>query len=103
VSPVPLHYSVRHANYEGNYTVKLVEFADAQGVIRQARNTIPIWSLDLSLRPGDRIYVRAEIEFEGILWSAIQISGPDGFYLKSECTRLDGPGTCVLEIDRILE
>jgi hypothetical protein len=49
--------------------------------------------------------LRAEVEFEGVMWSALQVvaPGPESFYRIADCERADGPGTCVLEIDEVVE
>jgi hypothetical protein len=52
---------------------------------------------------GDRMYVRAEVEFPSGLAGGIQIGGPSGFYRSAMVERLDGPATAVLVIDEIVK
>ena len=96
-------YSVRFSNSEGAFTVKRVEYADPTGYVKVVPDPLPMWSRTMTFKTGDRMYVRAEFEYEGAFWAAIQIQGPDGLYYKSECERVDGPNTCIVEIDRIVE
>jgi len=56
-----------------------------------------------TLKPGDRMYVRAEVDFPSGLAAMIQIGGPSTFYRSSHVERLDGPATAVLVIDEIVK
>lgn len=103
VTELEFKYSVRFANSDGGYVVKRVEYADEYGVVREVRNPLPLWTETLVLRPGDRMYVRAETDYDGAFWSAVQVIGPDGRYRSDACERVDGPGTCVVVIDERVE
>ncbi len=97
------HYSARFVNSDGGCVVRHVEYADASGSVREVTNPLPGWFQTLSLKRGDRIYMRAEVDFDAAFWSALQVRGPETFYRIAECLRVDGPGTCVLKIDELVE
>lgn len=102
---VVLHFDFRFSNQEGGGYVKRLEYADENGnvvVVSQDFTRSSIWARDLALKTGDRIYMRAEVEFESVLWAVVQVSGTDVYY-DDECESADGPSTCVVELDRIVE
>ncbi len=103
VRELEFEYSARFANSDGGFVVKRVEYADVDGVVREVRNPLPAWSHTLKLKRGDRMYIRAESDFDGAFWSAVQIVGPEEFYRGDRCERADGPGTCVVVIDQLVE
>jgi hypothetical protein len=84
------------------YTVKSLEYADANGVVRQADFQLPVWRQNVTLKTGDRMYVRAEVEFRSILAGGIQITTPD-FWAGDMVERVDGPGSVVLVVDQIVK
>jgi hypothetical protein len=84
------------------YTVKSLEYADVNGVVRQVDFQLPLWRQNLTLKTGDRMYVRAEVEFRSILAGGIQITSPD-FYAGDMAERVDGPGSVVLVVDQIVK
>lgn len=96
-------YSVRFTYADSGYTVKLLEYADPNGVVRKVDYHGPLWTQTLRLKPGDRMYVRAEVEFESGLAGSIQIVGPPGFYAADRVERLDGPATSDLVIGQIVK
>jgi hypothetical protein len=83
-------------------TVKRLEYADPNGVVRKADYQAPLWRQTLSLKPGDRMYVRAEVEFRSILAGGIQIDSPE-FYDSDMVERVDGPATVVLVVDQVVK
>jgi hypothetical protein len=87
---------------DSGYAVKSLEYADANGVVRKVDYQAPLWRQTVSLKPGDRMYVRAEVDFESILAGGIQIDSP-GFYSSDMVERLDGPAASVLVIDQIVK
>jgi len=99
-----LRYSARFGNQEGGYTVRYLEFADETGAVREVRNPQPVWSHTLTLKQGDRVYLRVEVEFESVMWTALQVmaAGQESYYRIASCERADGPGTCVLVIDEVV-
>jgi hypothetical protein len=88
---------------DSGYTVKRLEYADANGVVRKVDYQAPLWRQTVSLKPGDRMYVRAEVEFTSILAGGIQIVGSPAFYTSDRVERLDGPATSVLVVDQIVK
>jgi hypothetical protein len=95
-------YSLRFSNQEGGYTVTRAEYADADGIVRQVDYLRPLWAQTVSLKPGQRMYLRADVTFDAVLTGSAQIVG-GGFYRGASCERADGPGTAVVEIDQILQ
>src|SRR5262245_14872628 len=96
-------YSAGSFYADSGYTMKTLEYADADGVVRKVDFPAPLWRQSVSLKPGDRMYVRAEIEFPSILAGRIQVVGPPGFYAGDLVERTDGPATAVLVIDQIVK
>ena len=72
-------------------------------MVRNAVYQTTPWKQTLTLKPGDRMYVRAEVDFPSGLAAMIQIGGPSTFYRSSRVERLDGPATAVLVIDEIVK
>jgi hypothetical protein len=106
VSPVvessEFQYSLGAFFADSGYTVKSLEYADLNGVVRKVDYQAPLWRQTVRLKPGDRMYVRAEVEFPSILAGGIQIDSP-GFYDSDMVERTDGPATSVLVIDKIVK
>jgi hypothetical protein len=96
-------YSLGSFYADSGYTVKSLEYADANGVVRTVDYRDPLWRQTLVLKPGDRIYVRAEVAFQSILAGRIQVVGPAPFYAASIAERVDGPATVVLMVDQVLK
>ena len=96
-------YSVGSFFADSGYTVRSLEYADENGVVRKGDYRSPVWRQTVSLKPGDRMYVRAEVSFASILAGGIQVVGPPGFYASDMAERVDGPATSVLVIDRIVK
>lgn len=96
-------YSVGSFFADSGYAVKRLEYADANGVVRKVDYQAPLWKQTVSLKPGDRMYVRAEVDFPSILAGGIQVVGPPGFYASDGIERVDGPATAVLVIDEIVK
>jgi hypothetical protein len=96
-------YSLQFSNQQGGYTVSHVQYADADGVVRQSSYQGPLWVQTVKLKPGQRMYVRADVSFDAVLTGSAQIVGPDGFYRGDRCERVDGPGAATVEIDQILK
>jgi hypothetical protein len=96
-------YSVRFTYADSGYAVNSLEYADPNGVVRKVDYKAPLWKQTLMLKPGDRIYVRAEVDFASGLAGSIQVVGPPGFYASDGVERLDGPATSVLVIDQIVK
>jgi len=96
-------YSVRFTYADGGYTVKSLEYADANGVVRKVDYQAPLWAQTITLKRGDRMYVRAEVDFASGLTGSIQVVGPPGFYAADKVERLDGPASSVLVIDEIVK
>lgn len=84
------------------YTVKSLEYADVNGVVRKVDFQLPLWRQNLTLKTGDRMYMRAEVEFRSILAGGIQITSPD-FYASDMVERVDGPAFVVLLVDQIVK
>jgi hypothetical protein len=84
------------------YTVKSLEYADANGIVTKVAYQPPLWAQKMTLKTGDRMYVRAEVEFSGILAGGIQIYSPD-FYASDRVERTDGPSSVVLVVDQIVK
>lgn len=97
-------YSVGSFFADSGYTVTRLEYADANGVVRKVDYQAPLWQQTIRLKPGDRMYVRAEVDFPSILAGGIQVTGePSGFYASDKVERVDGPATSVLVIDQIVK
>lgn len=96
-------YSVGSFFADSGYTVTRLEYADADGVVRQVDYQPPLWRQTIRLKTGDRMYVRAEVEFPSILAGGIQIVGPPGFYASDRAERVDGPATSVLVVDQVVK
>jgi hypothetical protein len=96
--PVEFQFDVRFSSAEGGYTVRRVEYADSDGFVRTADFHPPIWNRNVMLQPGDRLHLRAEVEFERDLDGVVQIWAP-GFYRSDRVASLIGPMSVVLEID----
>jgi len=107
VAPAPgssdFQYSVRFTYADSGYSVKRLEYADPYGVVRKVDYHAPLWVQTLSLKPGDRMYVRAEVAFASGLTGSIQVVGPPGFHASANVERLDGPASAVLVIDEIVK
>lgn len=88
---------------DSGYTVKRLEYGDASGVVSKVDYQAPLRRQTVSLKPGDRMYVRAEGDFVSILAGGIQVLGPPGFMPAPWLKRVDGPATSVLVIDRIVK
>ena len=52
---------------------------------------------------GDRLYLRAEVEYASGIGGIVQILGPPGFYRSDRIESLDGPATGVLQIDELVK
>ena len=87
----------------GGTSVKRLEYADPNGVVRKVDYQAPLWKQTVRLKPVDRMYVRAEVEFTSILAGGIQVVGSPGFYASDMVERADGPSTSVLVIDQIVK
>ena len=102
-TPVPepseFRFDVRFTYADGRYTVRNVVYADPNGVVREVDYRPPVWNRTMKLESGDRLYLRAEVEYESGLAGIVQISGPAGFYRSEQVASLDGPTTVVLQID----
>jgi hypothetical protein len=96
-------YSLGSFYADSGYTVKSLEYADAHGVVTRVAYQAPLWTQKVTLKPGDRMYVRAEVTFPSILSGGIQVVGPAPFYASAMAERLDGPATSVLVIDQIVK
>jgi hypothetical protein len=96
-------YDVRFTYADSGYTVRSVEYADSNGVVRQVQFQPPVWNQWLRLKPGDRVYLRAEVEFKSALAGAVQVVGPPGYYRGVKCERADGPATSILVIDELVK
>ena len=96
-------YSVRFTYADAGYTVKRLEYADPNGVVRKVDYQAPLWEQTLRLKPGDRMYVRVEVDFASGLAGSIQVVGPPAFHAGDKVERLDGPATSVLVIDEIVK
>ena len=96
-------YDVRFTYTDRGYTVRRFEYADPSGVVKNAVYQTTPWKQTLTLKPGDRMYVRAEVDFPSGVAGGIQIVGPPGFYRSASVERLDGPATAVLVIDEIVK
>ena len=101
VSSTQYEYQLGSFFADSGYTVKSLEYADANGVVQKVAYQGPLWRQTLELKPGDRMYVRAEIAYESILGGGIQITSPTPFYTSDMTERFDGPTTVVLMVDRI--
>jgi hypothetical protein len=96
-------YSLGSFFADSGYTVNSLEYADANGVVTKVTYQAPLWTQKVTLKPGDRMYVRAEVAFPSILSGGIQVVGQPAFYASSMVERLDGPATSVLVIDQIVK
>lgn len=96
-------YSLGPFYADSGYTVTRLEYADANGVVRKADYQPPIWKQSIRLKTGDRMYVRAEVQFPSVLGGRIQVVGPPGFYASDKVERADGPATSVLVVDEIVK
>ena len=52
---------------------------------------------------GDRLYLRAEVEYASGIGGIVQILGPPGFYRSDRIESLDGPATGVIQIDELVK
>jgi len=95
-------YSIRFIQQEGGYTVTRLEYADADGTVRQASYEWPGWDQTVKLKPGQRLYVRAEVSYESVGIGWVQIAGPNGFNRIDQLERVDGPAVGTIEVDEIL-
>jgi len=96
-------YSIRFMQQEGGYTVTRLEYADADGNVQQASYQWPGWTQTVELKPGQRLYVRADVTYESIGLGWVQVAGPDGFNRIDRLERADGPAVGTVEVDEILK
>jgi hypothetical protein len=105
-APLELHYDARFKAQEGTFTVKRFEYADASGVVHQVEPSTGFmpWTMDQALEPGDRLYMRAELDYTSVFWGVLQVHaiGPENFARNSRCERIDGPNSVVLVIDEVI-
>jgi len=102
-----LHYDFRFSDQGYGYTLKKFEYADAEGNVIEVKSPIAgLWDRDITLKTGDRVYMRAEFEYDMQLWAVVQISSPPKFDRHYDDYYEDGggrPGTCTIEIDEIFK
>lgn len=104
VVSLPLEYQLGPFYADSGYTVRSVEYADANGVVVQGNYQVSLWRQTLSLKPGDRVYVRAVVDFRSVLAGGIQVVATSGgFYTSDMAERADGPATVVLTVDQVLK
>ena len=95
-------YDFRFGAQEGGYTLKKFEYADENGAVIVVDNPTTPWDRTLTLKTGDRMYMRAEIEFDSVIWAVVQMVGPDNTY-SDERGSADGPSSVVVAVDRIFK
>ncbi len=83
-------------------TVTHAEYADANGIVRQISHPSPLWTQIVKLRPGQRMYLRADVTYESTVTGGAQIVGAT-LYRGDLLERVDGPGTATTMIDQILK
>jgi hypothetical protein len=99
-----LQYQVGPFYADSGYTVSSLEYADGNGVVTKVVYPGLVWRQTLDLKPGDRIYVRAVVDFQSVLAGGVQVVGePTGFYAGDRAERADGPATVVLMVDQVLK
>lgn len=103
-APLEFHYDARFSAQEGTFTVKRFEYADESGVVHQVDPSTRFmpWTVNQTLERGDRLYMRAELEYTSVFWGIVQVSGAEGLYRASSCERVDGPNSVVLVIDEVV-
>jgi hypothetical protein len=106
-APLELHYDARFNAQEGTFTLKQFEYADASGVVHQVDPSTGFihWTMDQALERGDRLYMRAELEYTSVFVGILQVHaiGPESFARNSRCERIDGPNSAVLVIDEVIQ
>lgn len=110
VSPQPAvvesseyRYSLHFSGQDGGFTVTRLEYADGDGIVRQATYQAPVWVQTIKLKPGQRMYLRADITFDSVVTGGPQILGPADFYRGDLIERVDGPGAATVMVDQILK
>ena len=103
VGPSELQYSLHFSNQDGGCTVTHAEYADADGIV-QPITLLPEdvnWTQTVQLKPGQRMYLRADVTFGSILTGGAQIVGAD-LYRGDLLERVDGPSTATVKIDQVV-
>ncbi len=103
VSSADYQLDVRFTDADSGYTLKRVEYADPTGTVVPVDFKAPVWKHTLTLKPGDRLYLHAVVEYRSCLAGGLQITADPGFYRSSWATSCEGPQTAELVIDEIVK
>ncbi|HZT62664.1 MAG TPA: hypothetical protein VFA36_05980 [Burkholderiales bacterium] len=95
-------YSLHFSNQDGGFAVTHAEYADADGIVRQINYQPPLWVQTVKLKPGQRMYLRADVTFASVLTGGAQITG-EPLYRGDLLERVDGPSSATVVIDQIFE
>lgn len=98
-----MQFDARFTFADSGYTVHDLEYADPSGAVHKVNFHDPVWNTTMRFKSGDRLYLRAVVEYRSGLAGAIQIGGSPGFYRSDRIESLSGPETRVLMIDERLE